>query len=148
MEFLIYMYMRNSIYHTRAIISRGLYIFYPIFKDHFFVFKEVFSENSVLMYGLYSRAAYDGARTVCILCGNVLDNSDSAASLFLSSPNGMLYTITMVSKQQPNFGWKKFDRECRTSRTLHFTFILNMAYYKVRDPLSQSKDCFEMNVPL
>ena len=41
-----------------------MYIFYPIFKDHFFVFKEVFSENSVLMYGLYSRAAYDGARTV------------------------------------------------------------------------------------
>jgi hypothetical protein len=26
--------------------------------------KEVFSEISVLMYGLYSRAAYDGARTV------------------------------------------------------------------------------------
>jgi hypothetical protein len=40
-----------------AIISRGLYIFYPISKDHFFVFKEFFSENSVLMYGLYSRAA-------------------------------------------------------------------------------------------
>ena len=29
-------------YCTRAIISRGLYIFYLIFKDHFFVFKEVF----------------------------------------------------------------------------------------------------------
>ena len=29
-------------YRTRAIISRGLYIFYPIFKDNFFVFKEVF----------------------------------------------------------------------------------------------------------
>ena len=53
-------------YRTRAIISRGLYIFYPIFKDHFFVFKEVFSENSVLMYGLYSRAAFDGARTVLV----------------------------------------------------------------------------------
>ena len=47
---------------TRAIISRGLYIFYPIFKDHFFVFKEVFSENSVLMYGLYSRAACNQER--------------------------------------------------------------------------------------
>ena len=44
-------------YRTRAIISRGLYIFYPVFKDNFFVFKEVFSENSVLIYGLYSRAA-------------------------------------------------------------------------------------------
>ena len=26
----------------RTTISRGLYIFYPIFKDHFFVFKEIF----------------------------------------------------------------------------------------------------------
>jgi hypothetical protein len=52
------------IYRTRAIISRGLYIFYPFSKDHFFVFNEVFSENSFLMYGLYSRAAYDGERTV------------------------------------------------------------------------------------
>ena len=48
----------------RVIISRSLYIFYPIFKDHFFVFKEVFSENSVLIYGLYSREAYDGLRMV------------------------------------------------------------------------------------
>ena len=38
-------------YHTRAIITRGLYIFYPIFVGHLFVFKEVFSENYVLMYG-------------------------------------------------------------------------------------------------
>ena len=52
------------IYRTRAIISHGLYIFYPISKDHLFVFKEVISENFVLMYGLYSRAVYDGARTV------------------------------------------------------------------------------------
>ena len=51
-----------SIYRTRAIISRGLYFFYPISKDHFFVFKEVFSENSVLMYGLYSRAASNQER--------------------------------------------------------------------------------------
>ena len=49
-------------YRTRAIISRGLYIFYPISKNHFFVFKEVFSENSVLMYGLYSRAASNQER--------------------------------------------------------------------------------------
>ena len=38
-----------STYRMRAIISRGLYIFYPISKDHFFVFKEVFSENFVLI---------------------------------------------------------------------------------------------------
>ena len=30
------------IYCTRTIITRGLYIFYPIFEDHFFVFKEFF----------------------------------------------------------------------------------------------------------
>ena len=50
------------IYRTRAIISCGLYIFYPIFKDNFFVFKEVFSENYFLMYGLYSRAACNQER--------------------------------------------------------------------------------------
>ena len=38
-------------YRVRAIISHGLYTFYPILEDYFFVFKEVFSENSVFMYG-------------------------------------------------------------------------------------------------
>jgi hypothetical protein len=37
--------------HILYIITRGLYIFHPIFEDLFFVFKEVFSENSLLMYG-------------------------------------------------------------------------------------------------
>ena len=32
-------------YRTLAIISRGLYIFYPIFEFHIFVFKEVFFRN-------------------------------------------------------------------------------------------------------
>ena len=32
-------------------VYRGLYIFNPIFEDHFFVLKEVFPENSALMYG-------------------------------------------------------------------------------------------------
>ena len=33
----------NSDYqNTRATISRGLCIFYPIFEDHFFVIKDVF----------------------------------------------------------------------------------------------------------
>ena len=35
------------IYHTRVIITRGLYIFYILFEDHFFVVKEVFFENFV-----------------------------------------------------------------------------------------------------
>ena len=41
----LYMYISGkdlTYYRTRAIISRGLYIFYPISNDHFFVFKEVF----------------------------------------------------------------------------------------------------------
>ena len=37
-------FTKISIYRTRAIITRGLYIFYPIFEDHFFVFKEVFQK--------------------------------------------------------------------------------------------------------
>ena len=45
----------ESKYCTGTIISRGLYISYPISKDDFFVFKEVFSENSVLMYKPYIR---------------------------------------------------------------------------------------------
>ena len=41
----------NFNYCTRAIISRGLYTFYPLFENHFFVYKEVFRENFGLMYG-------------------------------------------------------------------------------------------------
>ena len=37
-------------YHTRAIITRGLYVYYPLFQVHFLVYKEIFLKNSVLMY--------------------------------------------------------------------------------------------------
>ena len=40
-------FVAYSEYRTRAIISCGLYIFYPISKDHFFVFKEVFQNLCV-----------------------------------------------------------------------------------------------------
>ena len=53
------MYLTEYVYRTRAIISRGLCIFYPISKDHFL---GGFSENSVLMYGLYSRATSNQER--------------------------------------------------------------------------------------
>ena len=33
--------------------------FYPIFEVHFFLFKELFKENSDLMYGYYSRAFHN-----------------------------------------------------------------------------------------
>ena len=45
------MYILRTEYSARAIITRGLYIFHPIFEDHFFVFKEVFSQDSALKYG-------------------------------------------------------------------------------------------------
>ena len=60
----------KSKYRTRAIITRGLYIFYPIFEDHFFVFKEVFFTKFfpyvwlVFKSGFSSRSGYDGVRTV------------------------------------------------------------------------------------
>ena len=38
-------------YRTRAIITRGLYIFYPLFEGQKRFFKEVFSENFAFMYG-------------------------------------------------------------------------------------------------
>jgi hypothetical protein len=43
-------------HHTRAIISRGLYTFYPISKDH------LCTVNFGLMYGLYSRVASNQER--------------------------------------------------------------------------------------
>ena len=45
-------------YRTRAIISRGLYTFYPISKDH------LCNVTFGLMYGLYSRAASNQERTM------------------------------------------------------------------------------------
>ena len=42
---------KHMVYRTRAIITRGLYIFYPLFEGQKRFFKEVFSENSAFMYG-------------------------------------------------------------------------------------------------
>ena len=46
----------ETTYRTRAIISRGWYIFYPISKDH------LCTVTFGLMYGLYSRAASNQER--------------------------------------------------------------------------------------
>ena len=76
--FILNCLLKDSIsYRTRAIITRGLYTFYPIFEGQKRVFKELFSQNSDLMYGLTygaaglvfksgfkSIAGYSGARTV------------------------------------------------------------------------------------
>ena len=45
-------------YRTHAIISHGLYIFYPISKDHFFVFQQFFSENSVIYVWLVFKSGF------------------------------------------------------------------------------------------
>ena len=50
-------------YNPRLVIPRFAY-FYPIFEDHFFVFKEVFSQNSVLMYAYYSRVVSNQERVM------------------------------------------------------------------------------------
>ena len=49
-----------------AIIGPGVHIFYPIFQDHFFIFKDVFLENFDLMYGLYLRAVYNQERVMMV----------------------------------------------------------------------------------
>ena len=41
----------RPIYHMRAIITRGLYIFYPLFEGQKRFFKEFFSVNFAIMYG-------------------------------------------------------------------------------------------------
>ena len=82
-------------YRTRAIISRGLYIFYPISKDHFFVFKEVFSENSVLMYGLYSRAASNQER---LMMARVRYSISYVLKLHISSFYHLNFTFTSESR--------------------------------------------------
>ena len=46
---------RATSYHTCAIITCGLYVFYPIFEVNFFVFKDSFLENSVLMVSIQER---------------------------------------------------------------------------------------------
>ena len=48
-----------SIYPTRTIRHHGLYIYYPVLENHFFV-----SETYVLMYGQYSRAIYNQERVM------------------------------------------------------------------------------------
>ena len=47
---------KNYIPYTHHYMTRFVY-FLPHVEDHFFVFNEVFSQNSVLMYGYYLRAA-------------------------------------------------------------------------------------------
>ena len=44
-------FAEESTYRTRAIITRGLYIFYPLFEGQKCFFKEVVSENSAFIYG-------------------------------------------------------------------------------------------------
>ena len=49
-KLMITFWLNNLEYRTRAIITRGLYVFTPLLKS-ISLFKEVFWENSVLKYG-------------------------------------------------------------------------------------------------
>ena len=53
---------QHFIYRTRAIITRGLYTFYPLFKAQKRFFKGLFFLNSGLMYGKYLRAVSNQER--------------------------------------------------------------------------------------
>ena len=64
-------------YRTRAIISRGLYIFYPISKGH------LCTVTFGLMYDLYSRAASNQERPMMARLRYVL------CSVFLLSSTGL-----------------------------------------------------------
>ena len=41
--------LKKTDYHTHAIMSHGLNIFYPVFEDHKICFQGFFSENSPLL---------------------------------------------------------------------------------------------------
>ena len=51
-------------YCVHAIISRSLFTFYPILEEHFFVFKEFFSENFVFICGKYPRVVSNQERVI------------------------------------------------------------------------------------
>ena len=68
----------KKMFHTRAIISRGLYVFYPIFHCGLYLKAANITNNLcteqgnssknprlVFKSGFKSRAGYNGARTVC-----------------------------------------------------------------------------------
>ena len=63
------MYILGTEYSARAIITRGLYIFHPIFEEHFFVFKEVFHKiPSLSMVSIQERVMM--ARLLYMKCEN------------------------------------------------------------------------------
>lgn len=88
-------------YHTCAIISRDLYIFYPIFEDHF-----LFSENFVLMHCYYQENIEEGMAAPAfsavgpILLGCQLEQKAQKACAAM-----------LVVKISINFSWKS-DHLC------------------------------------
>ena len=54
-------YIPYSHHHNMQFVN-----IFTLFEGHFFDFKEFFSENSVLMYGLYSRAASNQERLMMV----------------------------------------------------------------------------------
>ena len=62
-----------NIYHTHAIISRGLYIFYSIYslglilQIIYVLNKKIFKKKFINKSGFKSRAGYNGVCMICIL---------------------------------------------------------------------------------
>ena len=54
----------QMMYRTHAIITRNLYTFHPLFEFQKRFFKGLFSQNSGLMYGQYSRAVSNQERVI------------------------------------------------------------------------------------
>ena len=83
-------------YRTRAIITRGLYTFYPVFKVQNRFFKGLFFLKFwpyvwlVFKSGFKSRAGYNGARTVVLTSFHL---EFSSFWIFLSSNNSTLEYI-------------------------------------------------------
>ena len=84
-------------YHTCAIITRGLYISYPIFEVHFLVFKEVFSENSVFILGWYSRVITNQGRVIMQWRTNSIWNRKIVSNFVAFSEHDVWTLSKMIS---------------------------------------------------
>ena len=108
-------------YRTRAIITRGLFTFYPLFEVH------LCTVTFGLMYGQYSRAGYSGARTVF----HFLLNQKARNSIIvyiLYCPAMLIVTLTaliLYAAVVPSTLWKTKMKTFHPLNQLQFTsFVL------------------------
>ena len=93
------------IYRTRAIITRGLYTFYPLFGVQKRFFKVQFWPYVWLVFksGFYSKAGYSGARTVN---QNTYDDWLSLHSQVLCINQLQINTIWRMYLDDTNIKWQ------------------------------------------